>query len=74
MNVEQLIEWLKTQDQDATVQVIVVEQSPRSYHPDLVTEVDFDPSLSNRVNLVGNPCWNEGSFGPPPNILLLGEV
>lgn len=52
MTVSQFIEWLQTQDQEATVKVLEVEHR---YGVDLVKEIDFTPELSYYCDLRGNP-------------------
>ena len=73
MTVAEMIEWLKTQDQEATVRVLVMERG-RGYASDYADERDFDPSLSWPCNLRGNPNWDTDKRGPAPNRFLLGET
>ena len=74
MTVSQLIEWLKTQDQDATVNVIQHKSGGGYYlQGGTAQEVPFSPELSEYIDMRGNefvtpdkPYYNERT-------LLLGE-
>lgn len=72
MTVRELIEWLKTQDQDATVEVIVKRESRGWYDCD-VAAVAFNPELSSYVDLRGN-AWAVGTPNENARILTLGEI
>lgn len=72
MKVSELIEWLKTQDQDATVEV-VVRNPATGWGGDSVSVVEFTPDLSNYVDLRGNPFVKDDSPIKDCRTLLLGE-
>ena len=70
MTVNEFMEWLATQDQGATVEVIEVREGP-SYHPDVPSVVDFDPDMHvEYIDLRGNP----NAAGSTSRTLLLGEM
>jgi len=73
MTVAEMIEWLKTQDQGATVSVIVVEEG-LGYKDLYPREVEFDPSLSMYIDLRGNPHVKPDAPYYNSRTLLLGEV
>ncbi len=55
MTVSEMIEWLKTQDQGATV-YILIEKRGGSWQPNWVTNVPFDPAEhSDYIDMRGNP-------------------
>ena len=55
MKVSEMIEWLKTQDQDATVEVLY-GQSSTGWGGDSYSRVNFDPQEhSDYVDMRGNP-------------------
>lgn len=55
MKVSEMIEWLKTQDQDATVEVLKGERA-RAWEGDSYRVVDFDPNEhSEYIDMRGNP-------------------
>jgi len=55
MKVFEMIEWLKTQDQEATVEVLAGEVG-RGWNPDSYRRVDFDPELHfEYTDMRGNP-------------------
>lgn len=69
MVVSDLIKWLATQDQGATVEVLVVT---RGTYSDEVETQTFDPELSEYVDMRGN----QFAVGKPyenDRTLLLGE-
>lgn len=72
MVVSELTEWLKTQDQGATVEVLKVEKS-RGYTPEITSVVDFDPTEHVvYTDLRGNP-FAKGEPYENQRTLLLGE-
>ncbi len=73
MTVAEFIEWLKTQDQEAIVEVIVNESS-RDYEGG-VTECtkDFTPELSDYDDLRCNPFITPDNCYFNKRRLLLGE-
>ena len=79
MVVAELIEWLKTQDQDAIVQV-VQHTSSKGYEGDRVEVVDFtiEPSkpycyLFEYTDMRGNPFVKATAPHYNQRYLLLGE-
>jgi hypothetical protein len=70
MKVSEFIEWLKTQDQEATVRVLVAEFRNGC---DITKEVDFTPELSYYCDLRGNPFVKVDSPVFNQVTLLLGE-
>jgi len=54
MNVAELIEWLKTQDQGATVEVLVGSRGHGS-QGDSYRFVEFTPEHSHYTDMRGNP-------------------
>ena len=55
MIVEYFIKWLQTQDQGATVEVLVGERS-RGYEGDTYHKADFDPEKHvDYIDMRGNP-------------------
>lgn len=72
MKVSEFIEWLKTQDQDATVEVVVREQST-GWGGDFVKVVEFTPDLADYTDLRGNPFVEDDSSLKDSRTLQLGE-
>ena len=72
MKVSEFIEWLKTQDLDATVEV-VVRVSATGWGGDSVEVVEFTPDFSEYVDLRGNPFVKDDSPIKDSRTLLLGE-
>ena len=72
MKVSEFIEWLKTQDPDATVEV-VVRVSATGWGGDSVSVVEFTPELCDYVDLRGNPFVEDDSPIKNSRTLLLGE-
>jgi hypothetical protein len=72
MTVAELIEWLKTQDQGATVEVLVGKRG-RSYEGDRYYFSEFRPVLSNYTDFRGNPHVKPNSPYFNSRILELGE-
>ena len=72
MIVSEFIEWLKTQDQGATVYVIQVTQG-YGYQDD-TSEVEFDPDLSMYIDLRGNPNVTPDKSYYNARSLTLGEL
>ena len=72
MNVAEMIEWLKTQDQGATVSVIQVSQG-YGYQDD-TNEVEFIPELAEYIDLRGNPHVKPDKPYYNSRTLLLGEM
>ena len=73
MTVAEMIEWLKTQDQGATVQVLAVEDG-YGYHHSYPSEMDFTPEYSMYIDLRGNPHVLPDAPYYNSRTLLLGEV
>lgn len=73
MTVAEMIEWLKTQDQGATVEVIVMEQG-HGYNGDTPREVEFTPELAEYIDLRGNPHVKPDAPYYNSRTLLLGEM
>lgn len=72
MLVSELIEWLKTQDQGATVEVLKVV-SRYGFNPETTEVVDFDPvEHVDYIDLRGNP-FAKGKSYENQRTLLLGE-
>lgn len=75
MTVRELIEWLNTQDQEATVQVI---QHTRGRGWDdqggNATTVNFTPDLSEYTDLRGNQYITPDKSYYNQRTLLLGEI
>lgn len=73
MKVSELIEWLKTQDQDATVEVLQLEHST-GYGGDSVSVVAFDPEKhSTYTDLRNNPFVKPDAPYFNSRTLLLGD-
>lgn len=75
MNVAELIEWLKTQDQGATVEVIY-HTSGRGYYDQggNVSIVDFDPAKhADYTEMRGNPFAKPDAPYFNQRTLLLGS-
>lgn len=72
MKVSEFIEWLETQDQEATVEV-VVRVPATGWGGDSVSVVEFTPELSYYVDLRGNPFMKDNSPIKDSRTLLLGE-
>lgn len=69
MTVVEMIEWLKTQDSGATVQVVIRDEGMWA---DAVSIVDFDPEEhADYIDLRGNP-WSKGKPYENKRTLLLG--
>lgn len=72
MNVAELIEWLKTQDQGAKVQVLV-RVPTRGYEGDSVDVADFVPALSDYTDFRDNRFVAADVPHKGCRFLLLGE-
>lgn len=72
MIVSDFIEWLKTQDQGATVRVVVREQA-RGWGGDTVKVVEFTTEYSDYTDMRVNP-FVKGMLYENDRTLLLGEV
>lgn len=72
MNVAEFIEWLKTQDQDAIVMVMVQDDPPgyESYGP--CTETVFTPKLTDYTDFRQYE-WSKGTPNEGKRTLVLGE-
>lgn len=71
--VAQFIEWLKTQDQEAIVRVLVVKEG-RNYHPDTTTTENFKPELAYYYDLRGNEFVPKDAPHYNKRYLDLGEI
>lgn len=69
MTVSELIEWLKTQDQEAVVQVLV-----RSQFGDHCSEEEFNTSLAEYTDFRGNPFVKPEQSFFNKRFLLLGSA
>ena len=72
MTVRDFIEWLKTQDQDATVQVLVAERG-HGYSEDSASAEDFTPTLAAYTDFRGNQFVKPDASYFNQRFLLLGE-
>lgn len=72
MKVRDFIKWLETQDQDATVNVMVQQKAPtwESYGP--CEETPFTPDLSEYRDMRGNP-FAKGQPYENDRTLVLGQ-
>ena len=73
MTVSELIEWLKTQDQGAIVQVIKGERSRGYDGGDICRTEDFTAALSDYCDMRGNPHVKPDASYYNQRSLLLGE-
>lgn len=71
MKVSELIDWLKTQDQGATVEVLY-HTSGRDWYGDSVYEKEFTPELSHYADMRGNQ-FAKGQPYENSRTLLLGS-
>lgn len=72
MIVEDFIKWLQTQDQGATVEILVRERSV-GYEGDSYSRKDFDPEQhGDYIDMRGNP-YTAGKSCENSRILFLGE-
>lgn len=75
MNVKELIEWLKSQDQDATVRVIGVKEGDYYTQAGVPKAVDFDPDeYSEYTDFRENPFVKDGDPRKEKRTLTLGEI
>lgn len=73
--VKQLIEWLKTQDQDAIVEVVYHGTDSRGfYNHDVVTQKPFTPELSEYTDFRDNQFVKPDSPVYGKSVLLLGSI
>jgi ribosomal protein L31 len=75
MTVSELIEWLKTQDQGATVQVVTIGKSPtyESFGPAELVHLDVtDADHVDYTDFRGNQFVKEGAHHFNQRYLLLG--
>ncbi len=69
MKVHEMIEWLKTQDQDATVEVVLTTTERGHWDSYThVSEVDFDPARGSLH------CKEHWSYCKYSNTLTLGQT
>lgn len=72
MTVAQLIEWLKTQDQEATVEILK-QETGRAYGGVIFSHVDFEPlEHSEYVDMRGNQ-FAKGKVYENDRTLFLGS-
>lgn len=74
MIVSEFIEWLKTQDQDAIVQVVCTRDRERGYESYTeVSIVDFELELSDFADFTNNPHVEKDRDYHGKKYLTLGE-
>ena len=73
MTVSELIVWLQTQDQGATVEVLMSRRSSGYDGGDDVCTVDFSPELSEYSDMRGNQFVKPDASYFNKRTLLLGD-
>ena len=75
MKVSELIEWLKTQDQDAIVSVVRHITGDNIHEQGgTVSECEFNPSLTELTDFTGNQFVKPADEYYNKKYLLLGEI
>lgn len=73
--VEQLIDWLKTQDQGAIVEVVIHTSGNNYYEQSGSAETkEFSPELTDYTDLRNNPFIGEDKSYYNRRTLLLGQI
>lgn len=73
--VEQLIEWLKTQDQGAIVEVVFHKSGNHYYEQGGSVEIkEFSPELTDYTDLRNNPFIDKDKPYYNARTLLLGQI
>lgn len=73
MKVAEMIEWLKTQDQEAEVEVLKIVDDPYGYTGYSFRQVPFDISRAEYVDMRGNQ-FAVGQTYADSRTLFLGET
>jgi hypothetical protein len=70
MMVKEFIAWLQTQDQDATVRVLVQSTPPPYESFGSCDEVVFTPDLAEYLDMRGNPFAQGKPYGQDHDLIL----
>lgn len=75
MKVSELIEWLKTQDQEATVEVLCREPGRHGYGGDGFSKAEFNPEThAEYTDFRGNKWVKDGDAHKDRRFLFLGDA